>query len=120
MKQEHDQSLASLKRVEELRRRFRDRQYDAGDSDIDDGVNWGGLLGGVLRGVMEMGRAWEQIERNQRFRLPKGVRLPKNLPGGIFGGGRSGGGSRSGGFGGGIFKGGGGFGGGGFKTGGGF
>ncbi len=120
VKQEHDQALASLKRVEELRRRFRDRQYDAGDSDIDDGVNWGGLLGGVLRGVMEMGRAWEQIERNQRFRLPKGVRLPKNLPGGIFGGGGSSGGSRGGGFGGGIFKGGGGFGGGGFKSGGGF
>lgn len=123
VRKEHDRSMASLKRAEELRRRFRDRQYDAGDSDIDDGMDWGGLVGGVLRGVLEMGKAWEQIERNQRFRLPKGVRLPKNLPGGIFGGGgssRSGGGSRSGGFGGGIFKGGGGFGGGGFKTGGGF
>ena len=108
--------MAALQRLEELRRRFRERQYDAGDSEIDEASDWSALLGGVLRGALELGRAWEQIERNQSFRLPRGSRQPGSLPG-IFGGAGS---SRRGGFGGGGFKGGGGFGGGGFKTGGGF
>lgn len=112
---EHQARLAALQRLEELRRRFRERQYDAGDSEIGDGAEWGDLIGGVLRGALELGRAWERIERNQRFRLPRG-RGPSGPPPGIFGSGRP----RSGGFGGGGFKGGGGFGGGGFKTGGGF
>ena len=77
------------------------------------------MLGGVLRGVLEMTRAWERVQRHQRFRLPKGIRIPGGMPD-IFGGGRSSG-RRGGGFGGNIFKGGGGFGGGGgFKSGGGF
>ena len=114
-RQAHQDSLAALQRLEELRRRFRERQYDAGDSEIDEASDWSAMLGGVLRGALELGRAWEQIERNQRFRLPRGSRQPGSLPG-IFGGGKS----RSGGFGGGGFKGGGGFGGGGFQTGGGF
>ncbi len=116
-RREHEGVMASLQRVEELRRRFRERQYDSGDSEIDDGLDWDDVLGGVMRGVLEMGRAWERVQRNQRFRMPKGI----EFPGGIFGGGsssrRRGGG---GGFGGGGFKGGGGFGGGGFKSGGGF
>lgn len=113
--------MAALQRLEELRRRFRQRQYDAGDSQIDEASDWSALLGGVLRGAVELGRAWEQIERNQRFRLPRGTRQSGGSLPGIFGGGGS---SRRGGFGGGGggFKGGGGFGGGGggFKTGGGF
>lgn len=122
-RREHEGVMASLQRVEELRRRFRERQYDSGDSEIDDGLDWDDVLGGVMRGVLEMGRAWERVQRNQRFRMPKGI----DFPGGIFGGGgsrRSGGssnrGSGGGGFGGGGFKGGGGFGGGGFRSGGGF
>jgi uncharacterized membrane protein YgcG len=118
-KAEHGERLASLARVEELRRRFRDERYDGGDSDIDDDLDWDDVLGGVLRGVLEMTRAWERVQRHQRFRLPKGIRIPGGMPD-IFGGGRSAG-RRSGGFGGNIFKGGGGFGGGGgFKSGGGF
>lgn len=112
-KREHDERLATLGRVEELRRRFRNERYDGGDSDIDDALDWDDVLGGVLRGVLEMTRAWERVQRHQRFRLPRGMRMPGGLPD-VFGG------SRSGGFGGGIFKGGGGFGGGGFRSGGGF
>lgn len=118
-KLEHGKQLAALGRVEELRRRFRDERYDGGDSDIDDDLDWDDMLGGVLRGVLEMTRAWERVQRHQRFRLPKGIRIPGGMPD-IFGGGRRSG-RRSGGFGGNIFKGGGGFGGGGgFKSGGGF
>lgn len=113
-RREHAGQMSTLQRVEELRRRFREERYDSGDSELDDLLDWDDMLGGVLRGVLEMTRAWERVQRHQRFRVPKSMRLP----GGIFGGGssRSGGG----GFGGGIFKGGGGFGGGGFKSGGGF
>lgn len=119
IRSEHDTSLASLSRVEELRRRFRNERYDGSDSDIDDDLDWDDMLGGVLRGVLEMTRAWERVQRHQRFRLPRGMQIPGGLPG-IFGGGRSSRG-KSGGFGGNIFKGGGGFGGGGgFKSGGGF
>lgn len=114
-KREHDERMAALARVEELRRRFRNERYDGGDSEIDDDLDWNDVLGGVLRGVLEMTRAWERVQRHQRFRIPRGVRIPTGLPD-IFGGG----GKRGGGFGGGIFKGGGGFGGGGFKSGGGF
>jgi len=113
-RREHETVMASLQRVEELRRRFRDQHYDSGDSEIGEGLEWDDVLMGVIRGALEIGRAWERVQRHQRFRLPKGV----NLPGGIFGGGRRSGGG--GGFGGGGFKGGGGFGGGGFRSGGGF
>lgn len=115
-RREHEGVMASLQRVEELRRRFRDQHYDSGDSEIDEGLDWDDVLGGVMRGVLEMGRAWERVQRSQRFRIPKSVKIPT----GIFGGGRRGGGD-GGGFGGGGFRGGGGFGGGGgFKSGGGF
>lgn len=113
-KREHDERLNALARVEELRRRFRNQRYDGGDSEIDDDLDWDDMLGGVLRGVLEMTRAWERVQRHQRFKIPRGMRLPGGLPG-VFGGS-----GRSGGFGGGIFKGGGGFGGGGFRSGGGF
>lgn len=112
-KREHDERLSALARVEELRRRFRNERYDGGDSEIDDDLDWDDVLGGVLRGVLEMTRAWERVQRHQRFRIPRGMRMPGGITG-VFGGGRSGG------FGGGIFKGGGGFGGGGFRSGGGF
>jgi chromosome segregation ATPase len=115
LKQQHDERISALARVEELRRRFRNERYDGGDSEIDDDLDWDDVLGGVLRGVLEMTRAWERVQRHQRFRIPRGMRLPTGMPD-IFGGGRG----RGGGFGGGIFKGGGGFGGGGFKSGGGF
>lgn len=113
-RREHAGQMTSLQRIEELRRRFRQERYDSGDSELDEMLDWDDVLGGVLRGVLEMTRAWDRVQRHQRFRIPKTMRLP----GGIFGGGS--GGRGGGGFGGGIFKGGGGFGGGGFKSGGGF
>ena len=86
---EHQARLAALQRLEELRRRFRERQYDAGDSEIGDGVEWGDLIGGVLRGALELGRAWERIERNQRFRLPRGRGPSGPPPGSSVPGGRA-------------------------------
>lgn len=133
-RREHDERLASLARVEELRRRFREERYDGRDSDFDDDLDWDNVVGGVMRGVLEMTRAWERVQRHQKFRLPRGIDIPG--VGDIFdiadifggGGGRRGGDrkrgrkdSRKGSFGGSIFKGGGGFGGGGgFRSGGGF
>jgi hypothetical protein len=133
-RREHDERLSALARVEELRRRFREERYDGRDSDFDDGLDWDNVVGGVMRGVLEMTRAWERVQRHQKFRMPRSIDIPG--VGDIFdiadifgGGGRRSGSdrkrgrkdSRKGGFGGNIFKGGGGFGGGGgFRSGGGF
>lgn len=76
---EHAGALAALDRVEALRRRFRQSGYDHRDSELDDGLDWNGLLDGVLRGAMELARAWEQVAGHQRFRVAKGMRVPDGV-----------------------------------------
>jgi hypothetical protein len=100
----------SLQELDELRRRFRRRNYDSRHSHFPGGFELAALLGRLLAGRMSGGGVWEQIRRQQRFRRP---RAPKDFGGGIFPGG-FGGRGRGGGFGGGFG------GGGGFKTGGSF
>ena len=100
----------SLREIDELRRRFRRRNYDSRHSHFPGGFELAILLGRLLAGRMSGGGVWDQIRRNQRFRRP---RAPKDFGGGIFPGG-FGGRGRGGGFGGGFG------GGGGFKTGGSF
>ena len=99
-----------LEELDELRRRFRRRNYDSRHSYFPGGFDLAVLLGRILAGSMSGGGVWDQIRRNQRFRRP---RTPRDFGGGIFPGG-FGGPGRGGGFGGGFG------GGGGFKTGGGF
>ncbi len=135
----------NLRELEKLRRRFKNRRYDAPGSQFPDGgALFGSLLGQILSGVLNSSDVWRQIERAQRTvrrnrrrggfgggDWGRASRLPRS-PGGfgdIFGGSSGGfGGSaprlpkirlpRGGGFGG--FGGGGGTSGGGFRTGGGF
>lgn len=76
---EHAGALAGLDRVESLRKRFRQSGYDHRDSELDDGLDWTGLLDGVLRGAMELTRAWEQVAGHQRFRSAKGMRVPDGI-----------------------------------------
>lgn len=103
-----------MQELEELRRRFRRRNYDSRHSQFPGGFELAVFLGRLLAGRMSGGGVWDKIRRNQRFRRP---RAPKDFGGGIFPGGF--GGRGRGGFGGGFGKGGFG-GGGGFKTGGSF
>lgn len=76
---DHAGALAGLDRVEALRKRFRQSGYDHRDSELDDGLDWTGLLDGVLRGALELARAWEQVTGHQRFRVAKGMRVPDGL-----------------------------------------
>ncbi|MBX3724965.1 MAG: hypothetical protein KF823_03510 [Xanthomonadales bacterium] len=76
---EHAGALAALDRVEALRRRFRQSGYDHRDSELDDGLDWTGLLDGVLRGALELARAWEQVAGHQRFKVAKGMRVPEGV-----------------------------------------
>lgn len=115
-KRDHEQRLAALARVEELRQRFREQRYDSQQSEFSAGLDWSALVNGVLRGAIESGRAWQQVQRHQRFRLPPTPRSPSPPRAGTrsprpFGGSRPGGssGGRSGGIGGGGFRTGGGF-----------
>ncbi len=108
-KLEHERDLAALARLEELRRRFREQRFDSPDSELESGLDWSAVLGGLLRGAVESARVWERVQRHQRFRTP---RIPRASTG-------SGAGRARAPFGGNLGKGGG-FGSSGFKTGGGF
>ena len=110
LRAEETRRQKSLQELDELRRRFRRRNYDSRHSHFPGGFELAILLGRLLAGRMSGGGVWDQIRRNQRFRRP---RAPKDFGGGIFPGG-FGGRGRGGGFGGGFG------GGGGFKTGGSF
>jgi len=107
--------LKQLSDSEQLRSRFRAQAYDSDNSEFENGLAMGSVFDSLLRGVVVLNDAWDQVNRHHRVRLPPVTRTPRSSSGssrsGGFGGGSSGGGFRSGG----------GFGGGGgFKTGGGF
>jgi hypothetical protein len=109
-------TLSRLREAEELRVRFRTATYDARDSQFDDGIAIGALLGQVLQGIAVADEVWRTLSGKQKFRIPRGSS-----------GGWSGGSSRPSSWGGssgsrssGGFRTGGSFGGGKFKTGGGF
>ena len=114
LREEEVRRQRSMQELEELRRRFRRRNYDSRHSQFPGGFELAVLLGRLLAGRMSGGGVWDRIRQNQQFRRP---RAPRDFGGGIFPGGF--GGRGRGGFGGGFGKGGFG-GGGGFKTGGGF
>ncbi len=134
----HAAAQTALRELEDLRRRFRHEGYDGSGSVFADGLDVGGLLGGILRGALRADTAWGTFRRHHRRRGPSaqsfgsGAEVAGRILGGILSsmgssGGRRSGGSFGGGFGGfggggGGFRSGGGFGGGGggFKTGGGF
>jgi len=110
LREEAVQRQQSMQELEELRRRFRRRNYDSQHSEFPGGFDLAVLLGQLLAGRMSGGGVWDRVRQNQRFRRP---RAPRDFGGGIFPGG-FGGRGRGGGFGGGFG------GGGGFKTGGSF
>lgn len=102
LKTSQQQQRNALEELADLREKFRRRNYDAHHSSFPPNLGLGILLGEMLRGRMSSGRAWERIDRAQKWDTPKSGRA-----GGGFGG-----------FGGGGFRSGGGFGGGGFRSGG--
>jgi hypothetical protein len=132
----------ALERLEDLRKSFRKRDYDSGDSVFTGDWRSGDVLDGVQGGLIVVADALARMARHQRFRMPSPPRPSGGGWGGGFGGGGFGGGGigggrtggSGGGFGGGFgggrsgggfhtggsFGGGGRSGGGGFRTGGGF
>jgi hypothetical protein len=102
---QHQQSSREL---EDLRRRFRQSDYDSQHSYFPSGFQLAALLGMLLSGRASGGDIWDRIGREQQFRRP---RTPRD-----FGGGPCGRGGFRGRMGGGGF--GGRMGGGGFRTGG--
>ena len=91
----------SLAEMEALRRKFKNRRYDAPSSQFPAGSLVGTLLGQLLAGMLSSGDVWRQIERAQRtvrrhsdmdfggIDWTEAMRLPRNsggIGGGIFGG----------------------------------
>jgi len=80
----------TLRELEEVRRRFKSRRYDA-PSSVFDGNLLGALLVQVLAGAMDSKSLWRQIERAQRtvrrysdndfggIDWTEGLRLPRNI-----------------------------------------
>ncbi|MCB9876579.1 MAG: hypothetical protein H6835_03165 [Planctomycetes bacterium] len=126
--QAHHAALTSFREVEDLSRRFRQHDFQRGDSMFDDDFDVGSLVGGVLAGVLRSGDAWSTMRRRQRWRARSsdsafGTAATIGRIGGAILGSIGSSSSRGGfGGGGGGFRSGGGFGGGGggFRTGGGF
>jgi hypothetical protein len=125
----HDSHTERVAKLEEIRKRFKEKRYDAVSSEFVNGALIAALLTQLLGGSVGVGDFWDALKKQQRYRqladprfgsgrFPRGGGGPWNNPGGWGGGGWGGGGGRGGGFGGGGFRSGGGFGGGGFKTGG--
>ncbi|MGD8252264.1 MAG: hypothetical protein PVF20_08120, partial [Desulfobacterales bacterium] len=83
----------ALAELEEVRRRFRRKSYDAYDSGFSSDLGLSVLLGQVLGGMMGSDRAWEKIGRNHRRRGGfGGFGGPSRGGWGGFGGGSGGGG----------------------------
>ena len=97
------QQQKNYREIEELRRRFRMRNYDSDHSFFPGGFQLAALLSLLMSGRASGGDVWDRIDREQQFRRP---RTPVDFGGGVFPGGFGGGG--------------GGMGGGGFRTGGSF
>lgn len=123
----HQRAQQALAEMQDLRRRFRQENFDADQSVFAPGLDLGTLLGGILSGALRSGTGWSQLRRHQRYRsLPtanSGASIAANILGGLLSASTRSSSHRSGGgFGGGGFRSGGGFGGGGggFRTGGGF
>lgn len=116
-------------KLEEVRKRFKHRRYDAVNSEFVNSALIVTLLTQLLSGALNVPDIWDALSKQQRYRklgsdpafgsggFPRGPK-PWRMPGSFPKGGRFG---KGGGFGGGGFRTGGGFGrGGGFRTGGGF
>jgi hypothetical protein len=133
----HEAHRERIAKLDEIRKRFKEKRYDAVSSEFVNGALIATLLTSLLAGSVGLSDFWDALKKQQRYRqladprfgsgrFPRGGGGPWHNPGGWGGGGWGGGGGfgggrRGGGFGGGGFKTGGGFGrGGGFKTGGGF
>jgi hypothetical protein len=132
----HEAHRERIAKLDEIRKRFKEKRYDAVSSEFVNGALIATLLTQLLAGSVGLGDFWDALKKQQRYRqladprfgsgrFPRSGGGPWHNPGGWggggWGGGGFGGGRRGGGFGGGGFKTGGGFGrGGGFKTGGGF
>jgi len=130
----HDTQAARATKLEDLRKRFKEKRFDAVSSEFVNGALIATLLGQLLSGSLGVPDIWDAITKQQRYRqlgsnptFGSGgfPRIPGpgpwRMPGGGGGFPRGGGFPKGGGFGGGGFRSGGGFGrGGGFRSGGGF
>lgn len=64
--------LKQLSDAEELRRRFRAHSFDSRDSQFGNGIVVGAVIGELLRGAIVLNDAWDQVNRNHRFSVPRG------------------------------------------------
>ncbi|MEL6870021.1 MAG: hypothetical protein AAFO81_09500 [Pseudomonadota bacterium] len=107
----HSRRAERVNELGALRRRFKDRQYDASNSRIDDQGKVHVMLNEFMRGMISSERLWRTIRHAQNFkrsrmhhhrqrrvgsvripRMPRSIRMPR---GGGFGGGGGGGGFRT-------------------------
>lgn len=68
---EQAQAIERLEELEALRRQVRKSDYDRDDSVFEGGLDMGGLLEGLLRGVLVSGQVLGKMKRHQRFELPR-------------------------------------------------
>lgn len=122
----HELESERLRKLEDVRRRFKAARYDDPFSEFIDGALLALVLRQFLSGAVTSGRVWDTIRQQQRTKRVRAdpnfgtLRFPRAPHAGPWRMPKGGGFGRGGGFGGGGFRTGGGFGGGGFKTGGGF
>ena len=93
---EHQKALDALAQAEDVRRRFRRNDYDASNSVLKGGLDWGRLLNGVLTGLVTAAEIWATMSRNQWFETPPASRRSGSWGGGwSWSGSSRGGGGRS-------------------------
>jgi hypothetical protein len=123
LRSQHETQRDRATRLEDVRKRFKDKRFDASSSEFVNGALVAMLLKQLLAGSLGAPAMWDALKKQQRHRamgadpMFGSGRFGRRGPGPWGGGG---GWPRGGGFGGGGFGTGGGFGGGGFRTGGGF
>ncbi|MEM7610604.1 MAG: hypothetical protein AAF270_02925 [Pseudomonadota bacterium] len=112
----HSKRADRVNELAAIRRRYKERGYDAGNSIIDEMGKIDMMLGEFLQGLVSSERLWSSIRHAQRFRrsriaqrnrgprmggvrlgkMPRGIRVPRS--GGFSGRGSGGSSGRGGGF----------------------
>jgi len=68
--------MDDLNDLEEVRRRYRQSNYDSRHSTFRDGFDMGGLLDALRKGGIVVGDVLQEMNRNHRFRVPRPPRGP--------------------------------------------
>lgn len=70
LRRDQEAVLSRLEELEEVRRRYRRRRYDARDSVFEGGLDAGDLLDKLVRGGIVVGDVLGQMNRHHRFEFP--------------------------------------------------